>query len=183
LWGEAFQFLLLGQEQLFQKIALEDVHQVVHGEHQFTSRLADIFVSGQINRSRHYLAVTLGQGQLFVTLTEAAEQSAHCLDEFLRVGNALQGGGRGHCAGLDAFEQATFKRRTAFGSVGVNFAQLPVKTPARLDERAFHSLLFEAHSEVNQPSGVVALLQFHVCEQHAVAAQAAVGAKLQNGIV
>jgi hypothetical protein len=83
---------------------------------------------------------------------------------------------------LDALEQAAFKRCAAFGPVGVNPAELSIETAARLDERALHPLFLERHSEVNQTPGVVALLQFHVSEQHAVAAQAAGGAELFDAV-
>jgi hypothetical protein len=53
---------------------------------------------------------------------------------------------------------------------------------AWLGERALHPFLFERHSEVNQSSGVVALLQFHIGKKDAVAAQAAIRTKLFDAI-
>ena len=158
------------------------MHQIVDRQHQFTSRVRSLFSRGQINWLGHHIGVTHGQSQLLVVVAKATQQLADFLHEFFCVRDAFQSGGSGHFAGLDTLEQATFKSRATFGPVGVNPAERSVETAARLDEYTFLPLLPEQQAEFLQPPVVITPLQFHVGEQHAIAAQPAIRTKLFNGV-
>ena len=81
-------------------------------------------------------------------------------------------------AGLNALQQAAFKCPATFRTLGVNPAKRAIETGARLCESLLAAFLHQRQPQFSQTLGIIALLQFHVGKQYAVAAQAAVGTKL-----
>ena len=84
--------------------------------------------------------------------------------------------------GLNALQQTALKRPTTFRTIVINPAKLAIETATRLRESLLAAFFLQRQPKFSQPFGVIALAQFHVGKQDTIAAQAALRAKLRNGV-
>jgi hypothetical protein len=124
----------------------------------------------------------LTQRESFVIRTRRAQKFANFFHLTFGLGNCSQRRARAKFAGLNALQQTTLKRPATFRTPGVNPAQLSIKTGARLCESLLTACFLQRQPQFSQPLDIIALSQFHVGKQNAVAAQPAIRAKLRNSI-
>jgi cell wall assembly regulator SMI1 len=83
---------------------------------------------------------------------------------------------------LNALQQATLKRPATHGTLIVNPAKRAIKTGARLRKSLLAAFFHQGQPKFSQPFGVIAIAQFHVGKQNAVAAQPALWTELFNAV-
>ena len=164
----------------------EEQIQIVRGQSQFAEngcgRAVDVcFLEpfGGATKSR-------AQRDVLIFLAELAQELADSFRTSARFLNLPKRGGNFDFALFDILQQSAIERATVFGTVRINPAMTSIKRGAWLGEfplsrRAFFRLILaksrERQAERLELFRVVAALQLHVRENHAIAAKPAGEAK------
>jgi hypothetical protein len=111
-----------------------------------------------------------------------AQKLANFFHLTLGLGNYFQRRIRVKLTGLNALQQTALKRPATFRTFVVNPAKRAIETGARLRESLLVAFFSQRQPKFSQPLGVVALAQFHIGKQNAIAAKPAVGTELVNAV-
>jgi len=172
------------ESRLLKKILLKQAHEPVNREHQFALSCGGVRGAGQINGSAHDFGVTHHDRKGFIVVPGLAQENAHFFGHDSGARDCFQRGVRVEFACACALQQTAFERAAIFGAVRVNGAKFSIKARAGLGEREHGLALFHGiQSQRCEMPWVIAPFQFHIREQHAVAAKPAIWAEPGDGVI
>jgi len=168
--------------RLPQKVSVQLTDQIRDHHHELPAQIDLVFVRRQINRLPHHALITPRERDTLIVIAQLAQNVPHPIGTAMRLLNRLESGCFGDFPRPRALQQPALERAAAHRALRVNLAQLAVETRARLGKAWKSGTPFQRQTERGQARVVVAFLQTHVSEEHAVAAQRASRAKQRNGI-